>query len=49
MVRPASGWMRARQRGVDPPRVIPGHADRDVPLATIDELGAPELWITHGQ
>ena len=41
--------MRARQRGVEPPLVISDHADRDELLATIDGVGAPEVWITHGR
>jgi putative mRNA 3-end processing factor len=49
----ASGWMRvkqrARQRGVELPLVISDHADWDELLATIDEVGAPEVWITHGR
>ncbi len=49
----ASGWMRvrqrARQRGVELPLVISDHADWDELLATIDEVGAPEIWITHGR
>ncbi|MFZ1430373.1 MAG: ligase-associated DNA damage response exonuclease [Geminicoccaceae bacterium] len=49
----ASGWMRvkqrARQRGVELPLVISDHADWDELLATLDEVGAPEVWITHGR
>lgn len=49
----ASGWMRvkqrAKQRGVELPLVISDHADWDELLATIDEVGAPEVWITHGR
>ncbi|MBW7851727.1 MAG: ligase-associated DNA damage response exonuclease [Rhodospirillales bacterium] len=48
----ASGWMRvrlrARQRGVELPLVISDHADWDELCRTIDEVGAPELWVTHG-
>lgn len=29
--------------------VISDHADRDELLATMQETGAPELWITHGR
>jgi putative mRNA 3-end processing factor len=49
----ASGWMRVRQRaksrGVELPLVISDHADWDELLATIDEVGAPEIWVTHGR
>ena len=48
----ASGWMRVRQRakarGVELPLVISDHADWDELNATIDETGAPEVWVTHG-
>jgi putative mRNA 3-end processing factor len=48
----ASGWMRVRQRararGVELPLVISDHADWPELLATIDEVGAPEIWVTHG-
>jgi putative mRNA 3-end processing factor len=49
----ASGWMRirgrARQRGVELPLVVSDHADWPELLATIDETGAPEVWVTHGR
>ena len=49
----ASGWMRvrqrARQRGVELPMIISDHADWDELLATIDEVDAPEVWVTHGR
>ena len=49
----ASGWMRvrqrARQRQVELPLVISDHADWDELNATIDEVGAPEVWVTHGR
>jgi len=49
----ASGWMRvrqrARQRGVELPLVISDHADWDELTRTIDEVGAPEIWVTHGR
>lgn len=48
----ASGWMRVRQRakqgGVELPLVISDHADWDELNATIDEVAAPEVWVTHG-
>ncbi len=49
----ASGWMRVRQRaktgGVELPLVISDHADWDELNATIDEVAAPEIWVTHGR
>jgi putative mRNA 3-end processing factor len=49
----ASGWMRvkqrAKQRGVELPLVISDHADWDELTQTIDEVAAPEIWVTHGQ
>jgi putative mRNA 3-end processing factor len=49
----ASGWMRvkqrAKQRGVELPLVISDHADWDELVATCCEVGAEEVWITHGR
>ncbi len=49
----ASGWMRIRQRarakGVELPLVISDHADWRELLATLGEVGAPEVWVTHGR
>ena len=49
----ASGWMavkqRAKARGVELPLVISDHADWDELTATVGEVGAPELWVTHGR
>jgi len=49
----ASGWMRIRQRarakGVELPLVISDHADWGELNATLDEVGAPEIWVTHGR
>ena len=49
----ASGWMqvrqRARQGGVELPLVISDHADWDELLATLADVGAPEIWVTHGR
>ena len=49
----ASGWMRvrarARQRGVELPLVVSDHADWPELLATIEDTGAPEVWVTHGR
>ena len=49
----ASGWMRvrgrARQRGVELPLVVSDHADWPELLATIEETGAQEIWVTHGR
>jgi putative mRNA 3-end processing factor len=48
----ASGWMRvkqrAKQRGVELPLVISDHADWDELTATMREVGAGEIWATHG-
>jgi putative mRNA 3-end processing factor len=49
----ASGWMRirarARQKGVELPLIVSDHADWDDLCATIREVEAPEVWVTHGQ
>lgn len=49
----ASGWMRVRQRarvrGVELPLVISDHADWDELNRTVDDVGAPEIWVTHGR
>ena len=37
------------QRGVELPLVISDHADWDELNATLDEVGAPEVWVTHGR
>ncbi|MEM7222290.1 MAG: ligase-associated DNA damage response exonuclease [Pseudomonadota bacterium] len=48
----ASGWMgvraRARQRGAELPLVISDHADWDELTRTLEEVGAGEIWVTHG-
>lgn len=48
----ASGWMRvkqrAKQRGVELPLVISDHADWDELTSTLEEVGAGEIWVTHG-
>ena len=48
----ASGWMRvrarARQRGAELPLIVSDHADWDELTATLAEVGAPEVWVTHG-
>jgi putative mRNA 3-end processing factor len=53
LVAMASGWMRVRQRakarGVELPLVISDHADWDELTATIDEVAAGEVWVTHGR
>jgi putative mRNA 3-end processing factor len=52
VVAMASGWMRvkqrAKQRGVELPLVISDHADWDELTATMAEVGAGEIWVTHG-
>ncbi|ESQ79003.1 ligase-associated DNA damage response exonuclease [Asticcacaulis sp. YBE204] len=49
----ASGWMRirarAKQKGVELPLVISDHADWDELLQTLTDVGAPEIWVTHGR
>jgi putative mRNA 3-end processing factor len=49
----ASGWMgvraRARQAGAELPLVISDHADWDELTQTIREVGAGEIWVTHGR
>lgn len=49
----ASGWMRvrgrARQRGVELPLVISDHADWPELIQTISDVGASEIWVTHGR
>jgi putative mRNA 3-end processing factor len=53
VVAMASGWMRVRQRakarGVELPLVISDHADWDELTATIEEVAAAEIWVTHGR
>ena len=39
---------RAKARGVELPLVISDHADWDELLATFDDVGAGEIWVTHG-
>ena len=49
----ASGWMRVRQRakasGAELPLIISDHADWNELNATLDDTGAAEVWVTHGQ
>lgn len=49
----ASGWMlvrqRARQRGVELPLVISDHADWPELTATLADVGAPVVLVTHGR
>ena len=49
----ASGWMqiraRAKQKLVELPLIISDHADWDELLQTLEDVGAPEVWITHGR
>ncbi|HET7714297.1 MAG TPA: ligase-associated DNA damage response exonuclease [Bauldia sp.] len=49
----ASGWMRIRQRAkqanVELPLILSDHADWDELTSTITELGAGEVWVTHGR
>jgi len=49
----ASGWMqvraRAKQRRVELPLIISDHADWDDLIRTIEDVGAREIWVTHGR
>ena len=49
----ASGWMRirarAKQMGVEMPLVISDHADWNELTQTLDDVGASEVWVTHGR
>ncbi|MBL8837087.1 MAG: ligase-associated DNA damage response exonuclease [Alphaproteobacteria bacterium] len=49
----ASGWMRvkqrAKQRGVELPLVISDHADWHELTRTFADVGAAEIWVTHGR
>ena len=40
---------RAKARGIELPLVISDHADWDELTATIDEIAAEEIWVTHGR
>jgi putative mRNA 3-end processing factor len=40
---------RAKSRGVELPLIISDHADWDELLRTVDDVGAPEVWVTHGR
>jgi putative mRNA 3-end processing factor len=37
-----------RQRGVELPLAISDHADWDELTATLEDVGAPEVLVTHG-
>jgi putative mRNA 3-end processing factor len=49
----ASGWMRvrarARQRNAELPLIISDHADWPELTRTITDVGAGEIWVTHGR
>jgi len=49
----SSGWMRirarAKQKGVELPLVVSDHADWNELVQTLDDVGAPEVWVTHGR
>ncbi|MBI1245233.1 MAG: ligase-associated DNA damage response exonuclease [Alphaproteobacteria bacterium] len=49
----ASGWYRVKQRakaaGLELALVISDHADWDELLATLADVAAPEVWVTHGR
>ena len=40
---------RAKQRGAELPLIISDHADWDELTATLEDVGAPEVWVTHGR
>jgi len=40
---------RAKARGVELPLVISDHADWHELTATIEEVAAGEVWVTHGR
>jgi putative mRNA 3-end processing factor len=49
----ASGWMRvrgrARQHGVELPLIVSDHVDWPELIATVTEVGAEDIWVTHGR
>jgi putative mRNA 3-end processing factor len=49
----ASGWMqiraRAKQKLVELPLIISDHADWPELLQTLQDVAAPEIWVTHGR
>ncbi len=49
----ASGWMRirarAKQNGVELPLIISDHADWNELNQTLEDVGASEIWVTHGR
>lgn len=48
----ASGWLGVKQRakamGLELPLVISDHADWDELTRTLSDVGAPRVWVTHG-
>ncbi|WP_026376705.1 ligase-associated DNA damage response exonuclease [Aestuariibacter salexigens] len=49
----ASGWMqiraRSKQRRAELPLIISDHADWPELLRTLQDVNAPEVWVTHGR
>ncbi|PZP85640.1 MAG: ligase-associated DNA damage response exonuclease [Azospirillum brasilense] len=49
----ASGWMRirarAKQKGVELPLIVSDHADWNELTQTLEDVGASEVWVTHGR
>ena len=49
----ASGWVqiraRAKQRRAELPLIISDHCDWDELCQTLQEVNAPEVWVTHGR
>jgi putative mRNA 3-end processing factor len=39
---------RAKAKGIELPLVISDHADWPELLQTLDDVGAPDIWVTHG-
>jgi putative mRNA 3-end processing factor len=40
---------RAKARNIELPLVISDHADWSELTETLDDVGAPEIWVTHGR
>jgi putative mRNA 3-end processing factor len=40
---------RAKARGIELPLVISDHADWDELTQTIDDVDAPDIWVTHSR
>jgi putative mRNA 3-end processing factor len=40
---------RAKQKGVELPLVVSDHADWPELTRTLEDVAAPEIWVTHGR